>query len=292
MIKKAARLSGVVGVLGMMALAGAVAVPAPAVAGPASYSTDVTIVDEPGVVTVTIPDPSIKDKGPAGAEGPEPGTTPERDPGPGHAELPPEPAVENDPEYQPDPEATSAPSQVSGTYSTQSTYVGSNSASHCSVYTPPCKFNIYKSASRTITPPGGKAGLLKSYGKALVDVYTITGCCYRKADYYNTTSYSQWGGSIPYNASSIKHRDVWDIDYLAFTWSFGGSPSGTVNHGSGRISYSNTVNNTWRVNHSVQHVYLKVNDGRVQKVKYEVHGSYGFGSNFYTTDAYSSVALP
>ncbi|NGM12605.1 hypothetical protein O3597_23120 [Verrucosispora sp. WMMA2044] len=290
MTKKKARLSGMIGILGTMALVGAVAPQAPA----AAESSDpgiVTIVDQPGVVTVTIPDPKIKDKGPA-AVAPENGDTPQPDSGPGQAELSDEPAVDYDPEYQPDPEGASAASRTGGAYSTLSAYVGNNSASHCSINFPPCKFNIYKSASRTITPPGGKSGLLKSYGKALVDVYTITGCCFTKADYYNTTSYSQWGGTSPYNATSIKHRDVWDIDYFALSWSFGGSPSGTVNHGSGRISYSNTVKNTWRVNHSVQHVYLKVSSGRVSKVKYEVHGSYGFGSNFYTTDAYSSVALP
>ena len=170
--------------------------------------------------------------------------------------------------------------------------VGNNSASHCKLNWPPCQFNIHKTATRTITPPGGSSGQLKSEGTAFVDVYTIPTCCFTKADYYNTTSYSQWTGGNPWNATSIKHTDVWDIDYLAVSVSFGGTPSGTINLGSGRLSYENTEEDTWRVQHNVQHMYLKVSGGRITKVKYEVHGSYGFGSTFYTTDAYSSVALP
>ena len=253
----------------------------------------ITIVDEPGVVHVTIPDPALKDlKGPVLVEGPEPGDTPEGDPGPGQPQTPAEPPV-YDPGYEPESAPPPAAPLAGAPYQTLSSYVGNNSASHCSIYSPPCKFNIHKSASRTITPPGGKSGLLKSNGTALVDVYTAAGCCFTKADYYNTTSYSQWGGTSPWYATSIRHTDVWDIDYFGVTWTFGGSPSGTVSHGNGRISYANTVSKTWRVNHQVQHVYVRVKGtGRVTKVKYEVHGSYGFGSNFYTTDAYSSVALP
>ncbi|WP_444950305.1 hypothetical protein [Micromonospora ureilytica] len=217
-------------------------------ADPATGPGTVVIKSEPGVVTVTIPDPSVKTK-----------------------------------------------SQAASTVPTQpqlAAYVGNNSASHCSINVPPCKFNIFKTSSRTITPPGGSSGALQSSGTALVDVYTVTGCCFTKADYYNTNSYSQWGGTSPFNASSVKHEDIWDIDYLGVGFSFGGSPSGTINLGSGRLSYSNTRSNTWRVDHSVQHIYIAAKAGRVTKVKYEAHGSYGFGSTFYTTDAYSSVALP
>lgn len=279
MILKTARLAGVAGSLGMaVVLFGVITAPTPAFAS----DGDVVILQEAGA-TVAIAGSSSDKNANMDPDAPIDDLL---DLGPTTSAPADEPATTYDPEYVPDS------STDSGTVGTFSTYVGNNSASHCSVNAPPCRFNIYKSASRYITPPGGSYGQLKSYGTAYVDVYTVVGCCFTKADYYNTSSYSQWGGTSPWNASSIKHRDVWDIDYYALSWSFGGSPSGTINHGSGRISYSNKVYNTWKVVHSVQHVYLKVSGGHITKVKYEVHGSFQFGSYFYTTDAYSSVALP
>lgn len=280
MILKTARLTGAAGSLGMVVLFGAFIAPTPALA---SSDGDVVIVQS-AEATVGIAG-STSDKN-ANMDPMDPNAPIDDLIGPLDSALADEPAVTNDPEYVPDS------STDSGTVGTLSTYVGNNSASHCSIDTPPCRFNIYKSSTRYITPPGGSYGQLKSYGKAYVDVYTVVGCCFTKADYYNTSSYSQWGGMSPWNATSIKHRDVWDIDYYAVSWSFGGSPSGTINQGSGRISYANKVYNTWKVTHSVQHVYLKVSGGRITRVKYEVHGSFQFGSSFYTTDAYSSVALP
>jgi hypothetical protein len=172
-------------------------------------------------------------------------------------------------------------------------YVGDNSASHCGGNLLPCQFNIHKSSSVTITPAGGTSGNLTSHGTALVDVYRIPVVgTFTQADYYNTQSRSSWSGSRPFNCTSIRHSDVWDIDYTAVSWSYGGVPSGTVNYGSGRLGYENTVSNTWYVNHNVQHVYLRVSAGYVSRVRYEVHGSFQFGSVFYTVDAYSRVSLP
>lgn len=238
-------LRGVAVTLAALALA-AVTFVHPAAAEPAVPPDDVVVRNEPGVVTVTIPNPAVKSK--------------------------------------------KAPAAKDGVQTLA--YVGDNSASHCDKNYPPCQFNIHKTATRGLTPPGGSYGELKSTGTAFVDVYTIVGCCFTQADYYSTVSSSQWGGTNPWNATSIKHTDVWDIDYAAVSWSFGGAPSGTVNQGSGRIAYENTVLNTWRVTHDVQHVYLRVSGGNITKVRYEAHGSYGFGGQFWTTDAYSKVALP
>lgn len=215
-------------------------------------SADIVIYKEPGVVEVSIPDPAIRSKKAAA-------TTL----GPVAALTPP-----------------------GG--------VGDNSAAHCYNNLLRCQFNIHKTANRTITPPGGASGGLTSTGTAFVDAYrgTALGTTITQADYYTTTSSSYWGGSTPFNCTSVKHQDVWDIDYTALSWSYGGSPTGTASFGSGRIGYENTVSNTWKVTHSVQHVFLRVSGGWITQIRYEAHGSFQFGSAFFTTDANSRVALP
>jgi hypothetical protein len=222
----------------------------PAGAAPTGAVGDVVIVDEPGVVRVSIPDPSAKSKTDSVTPGfPKPGVS--------------------------------------------VNFVGDNSASHCYGNSLPCQFNIHKSSSATITPAGGSSGTLASTGTAFVDVYrTPVVGTFTQADYYNTTSRSSWSGLNPFYCTSVKHQDVWDIDYTAVSWSYGGTPSGSVNYGSGRVGYENVVPGTWYINHNVQHVYLRVSGGVVTQVRYEVHGSFQFGSAFYTTDAYSRVALP
>jgi len=148
---------------------------------------------------------------------------------------------------------------------------------------------LFPDSQRTITPPGGSSGVLESNGQTnwIEWVPPLVGGV-TKVDYYNTNSYSAWYGSSPFNCTSVKNQDVWDVDYVAVSWSYGGTPSGSTNFGSGRIGYDNTVSNTWKVSHSIQHVYLSVTGGTIYWVDYEVHGSYQFGSSFYTTDAYSS----
>ncbi|MBU2668100.1 hypothetical protein KOI35_31780 [Actinoplanes bogorensis] len=223
----------------------------PAAAKPSGGS--VVVVSEPGVVTVTKPDPAVRTKvAPAIADRAAPA---------GRVAL--------------------------------AAYVGDNSAIHCQGGVPPCQFNIHKEFSRTITPGGGSSGQLRSKGTAFVDAYTCPGCGFRQADYYNTTSTSGWYGSSPFNANSVKHSDVWDIDYTAIGWEFSGTPAGTLNLGSGRLSYENSQSDTWYITHNVAHVKIGIRGwpGSINRVKYEAHGGFQFGSTYYTTDAYSSVAL-
>ncbi|WP_162907162.1 hypothetical protein [Allorhizocola rhizosphaerae] len=218
-----------------------------------AYSPDpsgIVIYNEPGVVTVTIPNPALKSKA---------------------KKLHAEPA-----------------------YVQPMEYVGNNDASHCSHSppTPSCKFWIQNNTVRRITPPGGTEDEARSGFRSLVDVYQVPGCCYTQSDHYEGYSYSLWYGVDPFYATSIKHRDVWDIDYVAAGFSVGGAPSGSVNHGNGRVSYENTVNDTYAVEHNVEHIYLAVTGGTILQVRQEVHGSFQFGSTFWTTDSYSRVALP
>lgn len=213
---------------------GVMAVPAEAAPKPKS---DIVIVNEPGVVTVTIPDRTSTVKKPV-------------------------PALNED-------VTTMSLPCVAQPFAS-------------------CQFNLYPVASRMITPPGGSSGELRSSGSVFVDVYLTATMFFTSADFYSTTSYSNWGGFTPYNATSVKHADVWDIDYIGGSISFGGAPSATVNLGNGKLRYENLVSNTYRVDHSVQHVWISAGAGNIHTVKYEVHGSFQFGSNFYTTDGYAA----
>jgi hypothetical protein len=155
----------------------------------------------------------------------------------------------------------------------------------------PCQLNIHSSTTRYVTPPGGTGSYINSKGTAFLDIYTITGCCFTQADYYTTQSSSEWSGTNPFNASSLTHTDIWDVDYVAVTWGFGASVSGTANLGNGRVSFSNTQTNTWKVAHDVQHVWIYVQSGSINRVILETHGSFGLSGTFFTTDTSSRVAI-
>jgi hypothetical protein len=151
---------------------------------------------------------------------------------------------------------------------------------------------LFPDSSRTVTPPGGSSGTLRTRGSTnYVPYYVPILGNLSKMDFYNTNSSSAWLGSSPFNCTSVKHQDVWDVDFIGVSWSYGGAPSGTIVLGTARIGYENTVSNTWRVSHSVQHVFLSTT-GDIYWTGYEAHGSYQFGSQFFTVDAYSSVWLP
>jgi hypothetical protein len=105
----------------------------------------------------------------------------------------------------------------------------------------------------------------------------------------NNSAQTVWLGTRPFNASSVTLTENWDIDFVAVSWTFSGAPSGTVNHGSGRISWSRTATNNYKVDHAWNELRLSVQSGTIHNTRFDVSGEFQFGSNFFrSVSAFSS----
>ncbi len=148
---------------------------------------------------------------------------------------------------------------------------------------------LFPSETKTITPPGGGTSNIRTRGETNWVPYRIPVTnAVTKIDFYNTVSSSAWFGENPFNATSVTHQDVWDVDFAGLGFGWEGGPAGSASLGNGRVGFQNTVSNTWQVAHNVSHIRLSV-AGSIWWLGYESHGSFQFGSLFFTADGYSSA---
>jgi len=158
----------------------------------------------------------------------------------------------------------------------------------CGIGNSSCSFSLSAYEEKYITPSGGSQSRILSQGTTNVVMYIVPLVAATKADFYNTNSLAFWGGANPFNCTSVKSTDIWDIDYVAAGWGYGGNVSVNLNFGSGRIGYENSYGPTYQIAHYGDHVYLSVSGGTIDTVKYEAHGVFQFGGQFFDTDAYVS----
>jgi hypothetical protein len=140
------------------------------------------------------------------------------------------------------------------------------------------------------TPPNGSKGELRAQASTLVKLGYIPGWGVTNVKYTGNNSFGQWGGLKPYNADSIALTDEWDTDYNAISISISSSPSGSINHGSGRLTWKTTKNKVWKVVHQDDEVRMKVNGGVgvVTEVNYNIYGEFDFGSTTVRKSGYKS----
>jgi len=149
-------------------------------------------------------------------------------------------------------------------------------------------------ASQTITPPGGSSGLISASGTTTARVGRPPGAYPCTVDYRNSSSEATWWGSNPYRASSVTLTDVWDTDYIAATGiGMSDKPSGSIDRGNGRLEWSTTLSNEWRLTHYDSSIRMNVDCflGRLTGVNYNVSGTFQFGGSSYRINGYDGAGI-
>jgi hypothetical protein len=151
---------------------------------------------------------------------------------------------------------------------------------------------LYPSATSTITPPGGSTDIIKASGSSSIVLNYTPSVAITGVNYNSISSKVSWLGGVPYNADSVTLVEQWDIDYVAVSWSFSASPSGSISLGSGRVQWSATVSNNWTVSHTWNTVKETVSGGAISNAEYDVIGQFQFGSAFHSVTASSNHNTP
>jgi len=128
--------------------------------------------------------------------------------------------------------------------------------------------------SITRTPPGGRAGTLRSRGYSYVRVPFLE----TSATYTNNEAHTWWLGSTPFNASSILMSETWANSGVSISLSFplGAGFSGT----GGSTTDTTSVSRNWRVHSYVDTVKFTAFD--IYRVRHTVAGKFQFGATAFT----------
>jgi hypothetical protein len=138
-------------------------------------------------------------------------------------------------------------------------------------------FSVY--GSRTITPPGGSPDRIEASGSTTAVLGGITD---NQVSFNNTSSRVWWYGFNPYNATSVRHTDNWEVDSL------GVSPSASVPGGVGwsigsggkSASFSREIPNDFRSIHNLASILFRCTPYlcEIYWGRYEVRGFFSFGA--------------